>query len=129
MLGLGALCPDPSFLNITTIFSLSVVVGYFSVWGVTPALHTPLMSITNAISGITAVGRLLLLGGGLLPGNFAQLLAAIAVLISSVNIAGGFIVTKRMLDMFRRPTDPPDFNYLLLQEQDFLQLAMATQLV
>lgn len=97
---------------MTTIFGLSVIVGYLSVWGVTPALHTPLMSITNAISGITSVGGLLLLGGGFLPGNFAQCLAAIAVLISSVNIAGGFIVTKRMLDMFRRPTDPPDFNHL-----------------
>jgi NAD(P) transhydrogenase len=112
VLGFGALSPDPSFLNITTVFGLSVVVGYLSVWGVTPALHTPLMSITNAISGITTVGGLLLLGGGYLPGNFAQFLAAIAVLISSINIGGGFVVTKRMLDMFRRPTDPPDYNHL-----------------
>lgn len=112
MFGLGALTPDPSFLNIATIFGLSVVVGYQCVWGVTPALHTPLMSITNAISGITSVGGLLLIGGGYLPGSFAQFLASIAVLISSINIVGGFIVTKRMLDMFRRPTDPPDYNYL-----------------
>lgn len=107
MLGLGALCPDPKFLEMTTVFGLSLVAGYLSVWGVSPALHTPLMSITNAISGITTVGGLLLLGGGYLPGNFAQLLAAFAVLISSINIVGGFVVTKRMLDMFRRPTDPP----------------------
>jgi NAD(P) transhydrogenase len=64
------------------------------------------MSITNAISGITAVGGLLILGGGYLPSTFPQALASLAVLISSVNIAGGFLVTKRMLDMFKRKTDP-----------------------
>ena len=97
---------------MTSIFSLSVITGYFSVWGVAPALHTPLMSITNAISGITAVGGLLIMGGGFLPGSFAQALASLAVLISSVNIAGGFVVTKRMLDMFKRKTDPEEHNYL-----------------
>lgn len=112
VLGLGVLCPDPAFLAMTSTFSLAVIAGYLSVWGVTPALHTPLMSITNAISGITAVGGLLILGGGYLPGTFAQVLAASAVLLSSINIAGGFIVTKRMLDMFKRPTDPQEHNYL-----------------
>ena len=97
---------------MSAIFSLSVITGYFSVWGVTPALHTPLMSITNAISGITAVGGLLILGGGYFPGSFPQALAALSVLISSVNIAGGFVVTKRMLDMFKRKTDPEEHNYL-----------------
>jgi len=91
---------------MTSIFSLSVITGYFSVWGVAPALHTPLMSITSAISGITAVGGLLIMGGGYFPSTFPQALASIAVLISSVNIAGGFVVTKRMLDMFKRKTDP-----------------------
>ena len=105
-LGLGFACTNPAILTMATIFSLSVITGYFSVWGVTPALHTPLMSITNAISGITAVGGLLILGGGYLPGSFPHALASLAVLISSVNIAGGFIVTKRMLDMFKRKTDP-----------------------
>ena len=105
-LGLGFACADPAILTMSTIFSLSVITGYFSVWGVTPALHTPLMSITNAISGITAVGGLLILGGGYLPGSFPHALASLAVLLSSVNIAGGFIVTKRMLDMFKRKTDP-----------------------
>ena len=105
-LGLGFACTNPAILTMATIFSLSVITGYFSVWGVTPALHTPLMSITNAISGITAVGGLLILGGGYFPGSFAHSLASLAVLISSVNIAGGFIVTKRMLDMFKRKTDP-----------------------
>lgn len=105
-LGLGFACSNPAILTMASIFSLSVITGYFSVWGVSPALHTPLMSITNAISGITAVGGLLILGGGYLPGSFSHFLASIAVLISSVNIAGGFVVTKRMLDMFKRKTDP-----------------------
>jgi NAD(P) transhydrogenase len=112
LLGLGYACTDASILTMSTIFSLSVITGYFSVWGVTPALHTPLMSITNAISGITAVGGLLILGGGYFPHSFPQALASLAVLISSVNIAGGFVVTKRMLDMFKRKTDPEEHNYL-----------------
>lgn len=97
---------------MTSIFSLSVITGYFSVWGVSPALHTPLMSITNAISGITAVGGLLILGGGYFPHSFPQALASTAVLLSSINIAGGFVVTQRMLDMFKRKTDPEEHNYL-----------------
>ena len=71
-----------------------------------PALHTPLMSVTNAISGLTAAGGILCLGGGYFPHSFSLTLAATAVLVSTVNIAGGFVITKRMLDMFRRPTDP-----------------------
>jgi NAD(P) transhydrogenase len=106
VLGLGFACANPAILTMASIFSLSVITGYFSVWGVAPALHTPLMSITNAISGITAVGGLLIMGGGYLPGTFPQALASLAVIISSVNIAGGFVVTKRMLDMFKRKTDP-----------------------
>jgi NAD(P) transhydrogenase len=105
-LGLGYACADPAILTMTSIFSLSVITGYFSVWGVSPALHTPLMSITNAISGITAVGGLLIMGGGYFPHSFPQALASLAVLLSSVNIAGGFVVTQRMLDMFKRKTDP-----------------------
>ena len=70
------------------------------------------MSITNAISGITAVGGLLLLGGGYFPGSFPQLLAATAVFVSAINITGGFVITKRMLDMFKRKTDPEEHNYL-----------------
>jgi H+-translocating NAD(P) transhydrogenase len=112
ILGMGFACSNPAILTMASVFSLSVITGYFSVWGVAPALHTPLMSITNAISGITAVGGLLILGGGLLPSTFPQALASLAVLISSVNIAGGFVVTKRMLDMFKRKTDPEEHNYL-----------------
>lgn len=70
------------------------------------------MSVTNAISGLTAAGGLLILGGGILPSSFGQFLGSLAVLISSVNIAGGFLVTKRMLDMFKRKTDAPEHNYL-----------------
>lgn len=110
--GLAVLTPDPTFLTMMTTFSLSVIAGYQAVWGVAPALHTPLMSVTNAISGITAAGGLLLMGGGYVPHSFGQFLAAASVLISSVNIGGGFVVTKRMLDMFKRKTDAPEFNYL-----------------
>lgn len=110
--GLAALSPNLTFLTMMTTFSLSLIAGYQSVWGVAPSLHTPLMSVTNAISGITAAGGLLLMGGGYCPHTFGQLLASASVLISSVNIGGGFVVTKRMLDMFKRKTDAPEFNYL-----------------
>jgi NAD(P) transhydrogenase len=69
------------------------------------------MSVTNAISGMTAAGGMLIMGGGLLPGNTAQALGAAAVALSSVNLAGGFILTNRMLEMFRRPTDPPEYTH------------------
>jgi NAD(P) transhydrogenase len=93
-------------------FSLAGIVGYNVVWGVSPALHSPLMSVTNAISGTTAIGGLALMGGGLFPDTTSSMLANIAVLVSSVNIAGGFLITKRMLDMFKREGDPPEHNYL-----------------
>jgi NAD(P) transhydrogenase subunit alpha len=83
-----------------TVFLLACVVGWHVVWNVTPALHTPLMSVTNAISGIIVIGGMLLTAGPRVgPGN---VLAAIAVLVASINIAGGFLVTHRMLKMFRR---------------------------
>lgn len=109
MVALGAVSPGAEFANLFTMFALAGVAGYHVVWGVTPALHSPLMSVTNAISGLTAVGGMVLLGGGLVPASTAQAFACGAVLISTINIAGGFLVTKRMLDMFRRPSDPPDF--------------------
>jgi len=96
-------------------FSLSVWVGSQAVRGVAHALHSPLMSITNAISGMTIVGGMLQLGGGLLPATTAHSLAAGAVVLSSINLVGGFIVTKKMLDMFRRPDDPPEYwHYYLI---------------
>jgi len=114
--GMGALyaigcgAPDPAFNSMVTTFTLAGIVGYNVVWGVTPALHSPLMSVTNAISGITAVGGMVLMGGGLMPHNASQALSFGALLVSSVNIAGGFVITQRMLEMFRRDTDEEEFN-------------------
>merc|ERR1712241_1377877 len=110
-LGMGS--PNGAFTNMSTTFSLGCIVGYHTVWSVVPALHSPLMSVTNAISGITAVGGLLLMGGGLYPTNTIQALAAGAAFISFINVFGGFIVTARMLDMFKRPTDPPEHPMLM----------------
>jgi NAD(P) transhydrogenase len=73
---------------------------------VTPSLHSPLMSVTNAISGMVGIGGMFVMGGGYLPGTIPQTLGALAVLLASVNVAGGFIITKRMLDMFKRMTLP-----------------------
>merc|ERR1712038_170952 len=109
-LGMGA--PNPAFTGMSTIFGLSVICGYHTVWSVVPALHSPLMSVTNAISGITAVGGMLLMGGGYYPTNTVEGLAASAAFISFINVFGGFIVTARMLDMFKRPGDPKEYNYL-----------------
>jgi len=110
---LGTGSPGPAFTNMSTTFALGTIVGYHTVWSVVPALHSPLMSVTNAISGITAVGGLLLMGGGYYPTNAVEGLAASAALISFINIFGGFIVTQRMLDMFKRPTDPPEYNGMM----------------
>lgn len=95
---IGANAP-PEFLQHFTVFTLSVVVGYYVVWNVTHALHTPLMSVTNAISGIIVIGALLQISSDLF---IVKVLAAIAVLIACINIFGGFIVTERMLRMFRK---------------------------
>merc|ERR1719317_1650120 len=110
-LGMGS--PNGAFTNMSTTMSLGCIVGYHTVWSVVPALHSPLMSVTNAISGITAVGGLLLMGGGYYPTNAVEGLAASAALISFINIFGGFIVTQRMLDMFKRPTDPPEYRAMM----------------
>ena len=98
---LGLASPNASFSQMMTTFGLSGIVGYHTVWGVTPALHSPLMSVTNAISGMTAAGGLCLMGGGLAPSTTSQGLALGATFISSINIGGGFLITKRMLDMFK----------------------------
>nr|XP_023016284.1 NAD(P) transhydrogenase, mitochondrial-like [Leptinotarsa decemlineata] len=112
ILGLGMCSPNPEFTSMLSILGLSGIVGYHTVWGVTPALHSPLMSVTNAISGITAVGGLLLMNGGYYPTNTVESLAAAAAFVSFINVFGGFLVTKRMLDMFRRPGDPAEYNSL-----------------
>jgi len=108
-LSIGMMAPNPAFSTMFTTFALSGVIGYQVVWGVAHSLHSPLMAVTNAISGMTAVGGIYAMGGGLLPTSGGQTLAALATAISAVNITGGFIVTKKMLDMFKRPDDPPEF--------------------
>ena len=98
-IALGFVAP-PAFLSHLTVFALACVVGWQVVWNVTPALHTPLMSVTNAISGIIVIGGMLQLTGP--PTSAALILGALAVLLSTINIAGGFLVTQRMLRMFHR---------------------------
>ena len=90
---------DPTIINIT-IFVLAIFVGYHVVWNVTPALHTPLMSVTNAISGIILVGAML--AAGSVETDWGVWLGAIAVMLASINVFGGFLVSQRMLDMFRK---------------------------
>jgi len=97
--------------SLLTTFLLAGAAGYQAVWGVAHALHTPLMSVTNAISGCTAIGGLLLLEKT--ESGFAWFLAALAVLVSAVNIFGGFVVSQRMLDLFKKPGDK-DFSGMML---------------
>ncbi|KAH8833677.1 NAD(P) transhydrogenase beta subunit-domain-containing protein, partial [Flagelloscypha sp. PMI_526] len=101
-----------AFMDNFFTFGLASLIGYRVVWGVAPALHSPLMSVTNAISGLVGIGGLFVMGGGYLPHTFPQFLGSLSVLLAAVNVAGGFVLTKRMLDMFRRPGDPPDYNWL-----------------
>ena len=89
---------DP-FVFRFAIFVLAIFVGYYVVWSVTPALHTPLMAVTNAISGIIIIGALLQLGPLT---DMVGILASISVLIATINIVGGFMVTRRMLAMFQK---------------------------
>jgi NAD(P) transhydrogenase subunit alpha len=96
---LGLVAP-PAFLSHLTVFALACVVGWQVIWNVTPALHTPLMSVTNAVSGIIVVGGMLEVSGEVL--SPVTVLGAIAILLASINIAGGFLVTQRMLRMFSR---------------------------
>ncbi|KAJ3555997.1 hypothetical protein NM688_g2272 [Phlebia brevispora] len=102
----------PAFMSNFFTFGLAGLIGYRVVWGVAPALHSPLMSVTNAISGMVGVGGLFVMGGGYFPGTVPQVLGALSVLLAGVNVAGGFVITKRMLDMFKRATDPPEYNWL-----------------
>ena len=92
---------DP-FIYLFAIFVLAVFVGYYVVWSVTPALHTPLMSVTNAISSVIVVGALLAVGAGALYSGAAVTFGFIALILAAVNIFGGFLVTQRMLAMFRK---------------------------
>eukprot|EP01059_Diplonema_ambulator_P006972 TRINITY_DN1653_c2_g1_i1.p1 TRINITY_DN1653_c2_g1~~TRINITY_DN1653_c2_g1_i1.p1 ORF type:complete len:1105 (+),score=393.82 TRINITY_DN1653_c2_g1_i1:66-3380(+) len=137
-LGLGGLAligasAPPALVTTTTTFVVSVLVGYQVVWGVVPALHSPLMAVTNAISGLVVIGGLAVLGS---PGaSMATMnptvlgLSTVAVLLSSVNIAGGFNITLKMLDMFRRAGDPKEYNNLyFIPAGAFLAASCAMQL-
>ena len=90
---------DPFIFGITVLV-LACFVGYYVVWRVTPALHSPLMSVTNAISSVTIVGALIAAGPA--EGNLAQAMGFCAIVLASINIFGGFIVTQRMLSMFKK---------------------------
>lgn len=96
--GLGSVAPA-AFMSHFTVFVLACFVGYQVIWNVTPALHTPLMSVTNAISGIIVIGALLQISTD---GFMITLLSAAAILLATINIAGGFLVTQRMLRMFQK---------------------------
>ena len=98
LLGLGAVAPA-SFMAHFTVFVLACFVGYMVIWNVTAALHTPLMSVTNAISSIIVIGALIQVSSS---NEVIKWVAVATVLLTSINIAGGFAVTRRMLEMFRR---------------------------
>ncbi|SNT69175.1 NAD(P) transhydrogenase subunit alpha [Psychrobacter sp. LV10R520-6] len=105
----GAAMGSTPFVAIFTVFVLAIFVGYYVVWGVTPALHTPLMAVTNALSSIVIVGAMLqtvTIDGDMFTAT--SLLGTFAVFLASVNIFGGFAVTERMLAMFRpKPKKSP----------------------
>ncbi len=94
---------DPTVINLV-IFVLAIYVGYHVVWNVTPALHTPLMSVTNAISAIIIVGAML--AAGATDTALGQTLGLLAVALAAVNVFGGFLVTQRMLEMFKKKERP-----------------------
>jgi len=90
---------DPTVINLV-VFVLVIFVGYHVIWNVTPALHTPLMSLTNAISSVIIVGAILAAGVAAL--DLGSSMGVVAVALASINIAGGFLVTQRMLEMFKK---------------------------
>ncbi|RKL25807.1 NAD(P) transhydrogenase [Fusarium oxysporum] len=96
---------SPLLMSNAFTFALASLIGYRAVWGVAPALHSPLMSVTNAISGMVGIGGLFILGGGFLPETIPQAFGALSVLLAFVNVGGGFVITKR-------PTDPPEYPWL-----------------
>lgn len=98
----GGASVDPFIMGLT-VFALACFVGYYVVWKVTPALHSPLMSVTNAISSVIIVGALIAAGPKI--AGVSSIFGAIAVTLASINIFGGFIVTQRMLQMFAKKSD------------------------
>jgi len=95
---------SPTTINLI-IFVLAIYVGYHVVWNVTPALHTPLMAVTNAVSAIVIVGAML--AAGLTEGALAKTAGVLAVTLAAVNVFGGFLVTRRMLEMFKKKPRSP----------------------
>ena len=96
---------DGSFISMFTIFILAIFVGYYVIWNVTPALHSPLMSVTNAISSVIIVGALIAAGPkevDVTDVNPAKIFGFVAVVLASINIFGGFMVTQRMLQMYKK---------------------------
>jgi len=93
------------FISVLSIFVLACFVGYYVVWSVTPALHTPLMAVTNAISSVIVVGALIASAAG--GSASSKYLGLVAVVFASVNIFGGFLVTRRMLEMFKKKDKKP----------------------
>ena len=117
LLAFGLTTDSPDAVSLMSTFALAGLAGYQVVWGVAPALHSPLMAVTNAISGMTAVGGMVLLAHGtqaegLIPNSPSHWMGAIATMLSFINIAGGFLVSGKMLDLFKRPDDPDDFFQL-----------------
>ncbi len=100
LVDVGSVASNMDFLSLFTIFVLACFVGFYVVWSVTPALHSPLMAVTNAISSVIIVGGLLAAGPEDL--HFSKIMGFVAVTLASVNIFGGFIVTQRMLAMFKK---------------------------
>ncbi len=93
------------FIYLLALFVLAIFVGYYVVWSVTPALHTPLMSVTNAVSSVVIVGALIAVGAdvmGSAAGGWSKTFGFLAVVLASVNIFGGFLVTQRMLSMYKK---------------------------
>ena len=95
--GVGGVDP---LVGLFTVFVLAVFVGYHVIWNVTPALHTPLMSVTNAISSIIIVGAMIAAGPDKL--DWGTVMGAVAVALAAINVFGGFLVTRRMLEMFKK---------------------------
>jgi len=114
LLAFGLTTDSPDAVSLMSTFALAGLAGYQVVWGVAPALHSPLMAVTNAISGMTAVGGMVLLAHGtqaegLIPNSPSHWMGAVATLLSFINISGGFLVAGKMLNLFKRPDDPEDY--------------------
>ena len=92
---------DP-FIFRLSIFTLSIFIGYYVVWSVTPSLHTPLMSVTNAISSVIIVGAIVSASSSVMSFEFSNIIGFVAIVLAAINIFGGFLVTQRMLKMYKK---------------------------